>query len=42
MWSIGVIAYILLSGSPPFGGKNEKQIMNNVSLGKYNFDAPAW
>ena len=24
MWSIGVIAFILLSGSPPFGGRNEK------------------
>jgi calcium-dependent protein kinase len=27
MWSIGVIAFILLSGSPPFGGRNEKLIM---------------
>ena len=42
MWSIGVITYILLSGSPPFGGRNEKQIMSNVQIGAYNFDGPAW
>ena len=24
MWSIGVISFILLSGSPPFGGRNDK------------------
>lgn len=42
MWSIGVITYILLSGTPPFGGRNEKQIMQNVQIGKYNFDAPSW
>merc|ERR1712147_84005 len=42
IWSIGVITFILLSGSPPFGGRNEKQIMTNVQTGKYNFSGPAW
>ena len=42
MWSVGVITFILLSGSPPFGGKNEKDIMNTVKSGKYNFNNPAW
>lgn len=42
VWSIGVITYILLSGSPPFGGKNEKQIMANVKTGEYDFQGDAW
>ena len=42
MWSIGVIAFILLSGTPPFGGRNEKGIMQNVAAGKYTFNGPAW
>jgi len=42
MWSVGVITFILLSGTPPFGGRNEKQIMSNVQLGKFNFNNQAW
>ena len=29
-WSIGVIAYILIAGRPPFGGKNQKDIFSNI------------
>ena len=36
IWSCGVILYILLSGRPPFGGENDKEIMENVALGKYD------
>ena len=36
LWSCGVILYILLSGRPPFGGENDKQIMESVTSGKYD------
>ena len=30
MWSVGVLAYILLSGLSPFGGENDVETMENV------------
>lgn len=37
IWSCGVILYILLCGSPPFNGKNQKQIMQNVKYRPLQF-----
>jgi calcium-dependent protein kinase len=39
-WSMGVVMFIMLSGKPPFGGKNNNEILNNVLKGSYDFNAP--
>jgi len=42
VWSCGVILYILLSGTPPFPGRDDKEILRKVKIGKYGFDDPVW
>jgi calcium-dependent protein kinase len=36
-WSLGVILYMLLSGTPPFNGKNNEEILMNVYSGSFTF-----
>ena len=36
LWSIGVIMYILLTGSPPFNGDNQNEILKSILIGKYD------
>ena len=40
VWSCGVIMYILLSQRPPFGGRNDKEIMENVKKGTFDLQSP--
>lgn len=42
VWSSGVIAYICMSGIPPFNGSNDTDIMNNIRKGAFNFNNPVW
>jgi calcium-dependent protein kinase len=42
IWSCGVILYILLVGFPPFKGNTQKDLLNNISKGKYSVETPEW
>ncbi|GMR45400.1 hypothetical protein PMAYCL1PPCAC_15595 [Pristionchus mayeri] len=42
VWSIGVIAYILLCGYPPFYDENDANLFAQIIKGEYEFDAPYW
>jgi len=37
LWSLGVIVYMLLSGAPPFYGKNDEAIKSSIVHGEYSF-----
>lgn len=36
IWSCGIILYILLTGVPPYAGRNEQEILMNVEKGRMN------
>ncbi|XP_072133929.1 calcium/calmodulin-dependent protein kinase type 1B-like [Mobula birostris] len=41
-WSIGVIAYILLCGYPPFYEDTDSKLFARISKADYEFDSPFW
>ena len=42
IWSIGVLAFLLLADEKPFKGKNKQDVMQNIKKVKYNFKAHEW
>ncbi|VDO56555.1 unnamed protein product [Haemonchus placei] len=42
MWSVGVIAYVLLSGLSPFLGETDEETLANVSAADWDFDDPVF
>jgi len=42
LWSVGVIAYILLCGYPPFNGRNNDETHAAVLRGRYSFPSREW
>ena len=37
IWSLGVVAFVILSGCAPFNGKDDIEILSKVTKGKYEF-----
>lgn len=35
IWSLGVLLHVIVSASPPFGGDDDKEILQNVKNGLY-------
>eukprot|EP00397_Hematodinium_sp_SG-2012_P010288 GEMP01010397.1.p1 GENE.GEMP01010397.1~~GEMP01010397.1.p1 ORF type:complete len:499 (+),score=77.68 GEMP01010397.1:154-1650(+) len=42
IWSTGVIVYMLLSGSPPFNGQNDSQIISKIKKGVFTYSGQRW
>lgn len=42
MWSLGVIAFILLGGYPPFIEDNQRELFRKIRKGQYEFHEEYW
>jgi len=42
IWSIGVVAYILLCGFPPFYDESTPALVQQITSGRYEFPSPWW
>ena len=43
MWSVGIIAFVLLAGYPPFYDDNQQKLFSKIKKGKYEFtDGWGW
>jgi calcium-dependent protein kinase len=41
-WSLGVIAYMLISGTPPFAGSRDNEVLSSVMKGKFTLQGKRW
>lgn len=42
IWSIGVIAYILITGRAPFNGGTKEKVLQSIKQTPLNFELPIW
>ena len=42
MWSIGVIAFFMMAGFPPFNGRTDREVVFKISTCNFSFDHEVW
>ena len=42
MWSVGVLAYLMLTGISPFKGENDNDTLKSIINAEWNFDHDTW
>lgn len=42
MWGVGIITYVLLSGSSPFRGNNDRETLTRIQEGRWEFKDSIW
>ncbi|XP_043238277.1 obscurin-like isoform X8 [Amphibalanus amphitrite] len=42
IWSVGVITYLLLSGTSPFRGENDRETLKKIQTGEMDYDLDAF
>lgn len=42
MWSVGVLLYMMITGTFPFNGNSKKDVLKSIIRGQYNFGHPAF
>jgi serine/threonine protein kinase len=42
MWSVGVLLYTLISGTPPFDAKTAEDLYSAINSGDYSFSGSVW
>ena len=42
MWSLGVVAFILLGGYPPFNNSDHQEMFRMIRRGEFTFDPEYW